>query len=117
MWPLLQRLLDDPSPPQPKGPRRMDRRRVFHGLIVGLRTGGQGTRLPAAFGDDSPMPRHCQRWGPCGLFARLWAVRSEAGEDWEGVDWEGQAADTMLGTARMGGAWVGRTPTARGQKG
>jgi putative transposase len=51
------------------------------------------------------------------MFARMWAVLGEACEDLDGVDWEWQAADSMMGKARMGGALVDRNLTDRGEKG
>ena len=117
VWPIIQRILDEHSPPKPKGHRRVDLRRVFNGIIFRLRTGCQWNRLPEAFGDDSTVHRHFQRWCHCGIFARMWAVLIEACEDLDGVDWEWQAADTMMGKARMGGDLVGRNPPDRGKKG
>ena len=117
VWPIIQRILDEQSPPKPKGHRRVDLRRVLNGIIFRLRTGCPGNRLPEVFGDDSPMHRQFQRWCQWGMFARLWAVLVEACEDLDGVDWEWQAADTMMGKARMGGDLVGRNPTDRGKKG
>jgi putative transposase len=110
-------MLDEPYPSKPKGHRRVDLRRVLNGIIFRLRTGCQWTRLPDAFGDDSTVQRHFQRWCQCGIFARMGAILVEAGDDLDGVDWEGQAADTMRGKARMGGDLVGRNPTDRGEKG
>ena len=117
VWPIIQRMLDKQYPPKPKGHRRVELRRVLNGIIFRLRTGCQWNRLPEAFGDDSTVPRHFQRWCQCGLFARMWAVLVQACEDLDGVDWEWQAADTMMGKARMGGDLVGRNPTDRGKKG
>lgn len=117
VWPIIQRILDEQYPPKPKGHRRVDLRRVLNGIIFRLRTGCQWNRLPEAFGDDSTVHRHFQRWCQCGIFARMWAVLVEACDDLDGVDWEWQAADTMMGKARMGGDLVGRNPTDRGKKG
>jgi hypothetical protein len=38
-----------------------------------------------------------------GLFERLWATLVTACEELGGVDWEWQAADGMMGKARLGG--------------
>jgi len=95
----------------------VDLRRVLNGVIVRLRTGCQWHRLPEAFGADRTVHRHVQRWCQCGLFARMCAVLVEACDGLDGVDWAWQAAETMMGKARMGGDVVGRTPTDRGNKG
>jgi putative transposase len=117
VWPMMQAILDEHYPPKPKGHRRVNLRRVLNGIIFRLRTGCQWNQLPAAFGDDSTVHRHFQRWCQQGLFERLWAVLVEACDELHGVDWQWQAADTAMGKARMGGDRVGRNPTDRGKKG
>ena len=117
VWPMMQLILDEYSPPQPKGHRRVDLRRVLNGIIFRLRTGCQWNRLPEAVGDDSTVHRHCQHWCQAGLFDRLWAVLVEACDALHGVDGEWQAADTAMGKARMGGDLVGCNPTDRGKQG
>jgi putative transposase len=89
----------------------------LNGIIFRLRTGCQWSRLPEALGDDSTVHRHFQRWCQAGIFDRLWAVLVEACDGLHGVEWQWQAADTTMGTARMGGDLVGRNPTDRGKKG
>jgi transposase len=117
VWPMLQTMLDEHDPAKPKGHRRVDLRRVLNGLLFRLRTGGPWHQLPTPFGADSTVPRHCQPWGHQGLFARLWAVLVQECAALNGVDWPWQAADTLMGKARLGGDLVGRHPTDRGNKG
>lgn len=117
VWPLIQTILDEQYPAKPKGHRRVDLRRVLNGIIFRLRTGCQWNQLPKPFGDDSTVHRHFQRWCQQGLFERIWAVLVQTCHELGGVDWQWQAADTMLGKARMGGDLVGRHPTDRGKKG
>jgi putative transposase len=117
VWPMVQTMLDEHDPPQPRGHRRVDLRRVLNGIIFRLHTGCQWNWLPAAFGDDSTVHRHFQRRCQRGIFARLWAVLVEACDELHRVDWQWQAADTAMGKARMGGDRVGRNPTDRGKKG
>jgi putative transposase len=95
----------------------VDLRRVLNGIVFRLRTGCQWNQLPRQFGDDSTVHRPFQRWCPQGLFARLRAVLVQECTALNGVDWPWQAADTMMGKARMGGDLVGRNPTDRGKKG
>ena len=117
VWPIMQTIVDEQYPRKPKGHRRVDLRRVLNGVIVRLRTGCQWNRLPEAFGDDSTVHRHFQRWCHQGIFERLWAVLVEACDELHGVAWQWQAADTAMGKARLGGDRVGRNPTDRGKKG
>ena len=117
VWPLIQTILDEHYPAKRQGHRRVDRRRVLHGMIFRVRTGCPWNQLPARFGDDSTVHRHCQQWCQRGIVARLWAVLVETCEALGGVDWPWQAADAAMGKARLGGDLVGRNPTDRGNKG
>lgn len=117
MWPTLQTILDEHDPAKPKGHRRADLRRVLNGILFRLRTGCQWNQLPTPFGDDSTVHRHFQHWCQQGLVARLWTVLVQHCAALNGVDWQWQAADTMMGKARMGGDLVGRHPTDRGKQG
>ena len=117
VWPMTQALLDERYPATRRGHRRVDLRRVLNGILFRLRTGCQWNQLPTQFGDASPGPRHFQPGCQQGLFARIWAMLIEACDELGGVDWPWQAADPMLGKARMGGDLVGRDPTDRGEKG
>ena len=115
VWPLLHTILDEHSLAKPTGQRRVDRRRVPNGSSVRVRPGCQGNQRPKRLGDDRTVHQHFQLWCPRGLLARIGAVLVESGDEWGG-DWAWQAADTAMGTARMGGDLVGRHPTDRGQQ-
>lgn len=117
VWPFIHTMLDEDSPAKPKGHRRMELRRVLHGIICRVRTGCHWHQLPTPLGDDSTGRRHCQRWCPRDILARLGAVLVESGDAWGGVDWPWQAADTARGNARLGGDLVGRHPTDGGKQG
>jgi putative transposase len=117
VWTMVEPILNDCYPAQPKGHRRVELRRVLNGIIFRLRTGCQWNKLPACFGDDSTVHRHFQQWCQRGIFARIWAILVEACDVLGGVDWQWQAADAAMGKARMGGDGVGRNPTDRGKKG
>jgi transposase len=114
---MLQTIWDEHDPMKPTGHRRGDLRRVMHGRLCRRRTGCQWNQLPKPFGDDSTGPRHVPHGCQQGLFEPLWAGLVDAGHEWGGVDWQWQAADPMMGQARMGGDLVGRHPTDRGQQG
>ncbi len=117
VWPMRQTILDEHYPAKPKGHRRVDLRRALNGILFRLRPGCQWNQLPTQFGDDSTVHRHFQPWCQQGLFAPRWAVLVQEGAALNGVDWPWQAADTMMGNARMGGDLVGRNPTDRGKRG
>jgi transposase len=117
LWTWIEPMRNACDPAQPKGPRRVELRRVWNGTICRLRTGGQWHQRPKPCGDDSPVHRHGQQGCQRGIMARLWAVLVEAGDELGGGDWPWQAADTAMGHARMGGDLVGRTPPDRGQQG
>src|SRR5918912_3090386 len=86
VWTRLAPLLQAYYPAQPKGHRRVDRRRALKGLIFRRRTGGPWHPRPQPVGDDSPVPRPFPPWCQGGLFARVGAVLGEAGDDVGGVD-------------------------------
>ena len=71
VWTLIAPLRNACYSAKPMGHRRVDRRPVLHGLIFRRRTGGPWHQRPKPYGDDSPVPRHCQPWahaasGPAG---------------------------------------------------
>ncbi len=110
LWDRIQSLLETEDPPKAKGRKRVDRRRVLDGIIFRLRTGCQWNHIPRVYGDDSTLHRCFQHWRALGLFEKLWALLVEECEELKAVAWEWQAADTMLGKARFGGAPLARTP-------
>jgi transposase len=116
-WTLLEPILDEDYPVKRKGHRRTDLRRALNDIIFRRRTGCPWHQLPKQSGDDSTVHRHFRRWCQRGLLARLWVVLVETCDALGGVNWSRQAADTALGTARMGGDLVGRHPTNPGNKG
>jgi len=71
VWVIIEQVLNDLYPSQPKGHRRVDLRRVLNGIIVRWRIGCQWNRLPACVGDDSTVHRHFQQWCQRGIFTRL----------------------------------------------
>ncbi len=115
VWPLVQTILDAHDPAKRTGLWRVDLRRVLHGIIFRLRTGGPWPQPPARFGDDRTVHRHVQPWCQGGIVAHLWAMVVETCDALGGVDWPWQAADAAMGNARRGVR--GRNPTDRGNKG
>jgi transposase len=115
VWPLIQTMLAAHNPAKCKGHRRVNLRRVLHGIIFRWRTGCQWHQLPAHLGDDTTVHRPCQPWCQRGSLARLGAVLVETCDALSGVDGQWQVA--AMGNARMGGDLGGRHPTDRGQKG
>ena len=109
-WAMAEAVLKEHDPPAEKGPERVDQRAVMDAVIFRLRTGCQWNRLPKEYPDDSTVHRHFQRWVERCVFRHLWAVIQEACEDLGGCDWEWQAADGMLGKARLGGRTWAPTP-------
>ncbi len=103
LWVVLAPLIAAVDPPKPTGRRRVDARAIFNAILFRMRSGCQWNQLPERFPDDSTVHRTFQRWVRLGLFARLWAVLLEQCAELGGVDWEWQAADGMMGQARLGG--------------
>jgi putative transposase len=110
LWAHIQPILAEVDPPKETGRPRVDARRTLDAVIFRMRSGCQWNQLPERFPDDSSVHRTFQRWVRAGVFERIWAVLIERCEELGGVDWEWQAADTMMGKARMGGTGLAPTP-------
>lgn len=104
LWAMVAPVLAELDPPKGTGRKRIDPRAALDGIIFRMRSGCQWNQLPQQFPDDSSVHRTFQRWRSLGVFAQLWRDLEEGCDDLGGVDWEWQAADGMLGKARMGGA-------------
>tara|TARA_B100001971_G_scaffold183812_1_gene182051 strand:+ start:74 stop:487 length:414 start_codon:yes stop_codon:yes gene_type:complete len=117
LWAQIRPILDASDPPKATGRPRVPLRLVLDTLIYRLRSGCQWNQLPQDLADDSTAHRTLQRWVALGIWDRLWATIQTACAELGGVDWAWQAADAMLGKARMGGDLVGPNPTDRGKGG
>lgn len=120
LWGRIEPIFLEDAPPPPKehgGRPRIDLRAAFNGVIFRPRSGCQWNRLPKQFGDDSSIHRWFQRWCRNGVFERIWAALVEECDDLGAVDWKWQAADGMLGKARLGGEKDGQEPDRSGQAG
>ncbi len=103
LWEVIAPILAEVDPPKTTGRPRVDARRTLDAILFRLRNGCQWNQFPERFPDDSSVHRTFQRWVRLGLFERLWATLVQACEELGGVDWEWQAADGMMGKARLGG--------------
>ena len=103
LWALIEPILAEADPPARTGRPRIAARDALDAIIYRLRSGVQWNQLPQEFPDDSSVHRTFQRWVALGLFDRVWAELVTRCEDLSGVEWEWQAADAMLGKARLGG--------------
>ena len=110
LWHVIAPLLAEVDPPKAKGRPRVDARRTLDALIFRMRSGCQWNQLPERFPDDSSVHRTFQRWVRLGVFARIWSTLLASCEELGGVDWEWQAADGMMGKARLGGTSLAATP-------
>lgn len=117
LWEKIESILDKYDPPKQTGRPREDRRHIIDGLIFRFRTGCQWNHIPQVYGDDSTIHRTFQHWQQIGLFERIWAMLVEECEELGKIDWQWQAADTVMGKARMGGDGIGPNPTDRAKNG
>lgn len=117
LWDLAHALIDELDPPKHFGRKPVEPRPILDALIFRLRTGCQWNHLPTEFPDDSTVHRRFQRWRSLGLFDRLWATLVEHCDELGAVQWEWQAADGVMGKARMGGDQIGPNPTDRAKPG
>ena len=110
LWARIELILNDVDPPQRRGRKRVDRRRVLDGIIFRLRTGCQWNHIPSVYGDDSTIHRCFTHWCRLGVFEQIWAALVDECDERQGVQWEWQAVDTAMGKARFGGAKSAPTP-------
>ena len=103
LWARIEPILLRHYPPAKTGRPRTDLRRVLDGIIFRLRSGVQWNQLPRELGDDSTTHRWFQRFVSDGVFTEIWAALAAECEQLGDLDWEWQAADGMMGKARMGG--------------
>ena len=109
LWASVEQVLAELDPPARYGPKRIDQRAAFDGVIFRIRGGLQWSQLPPVYGDDSSVHRTFQRWVERGVLHRLWAALVKDCEELGGVDWEWQSADCVMGKARHGGIRSDRT--------
>ena len=103
LWAEIEPILREHDPPKGTGRKRIDQRAALDAILFRLRSGCQWNQLPKEFPDDSSVHRTWQRWQQRGVFDGIWARLVAACDELGGVDWEWQAADGMLGKARLGG--------------
>jgi putative transposase len=103
VWARVEPILQRRYPVAKTGRPRTDLRRVLDGIIFRMRSGVQWNQLPRGFGDDSTVRRWFQRFVSDGVFVEIWAALARECEALGDLDWEWQAADGMMGKARMGG--------------
>ena len=103
LWAEIEPILREHDPPKGTGRQRIDQRAALDAILFRLRSGCQWNQLPKEFPDDSSVHRTLQRWQQRGVFDGIWARLVAACDELGGVDWEWQAADGMLGKARLGG--------------
>lgn len=110
LWNKIKPIIDQYDPPNHTGRKRIDLRAALDAIIFRMRSGCQWNQLPKDFPDDSSVHRTFQRWIQLGLLDRIWAVLIENCQELGGVDWQWQAADTVMGKARLGGIMSAQTP-------
>ena len=117
LWVRMEPLILEVDPPKETGRPRVNPRNVVDAIIFRIRTGCQWNHVPRVYGDDATLHRTFQHWVEVGLFPKIWALLVEECDDLGLVDWEWQAADGMMGKARLGGDAIGPNPTDRAKNG
>jgi transposase len=103
LWERIEPILLDRYPPARTGRPRADLRQVLNTIIYRMRSGVQWNKLPRELADDSTAHRWFQRFVEDGIFAEIWGELVLECDELGDVGWEWQAADAMMGKARMGG--------------
>lgn len=100
---LIEPTLRQLDPPKKTGRKRIDQRLALDGMIYQLRTGCQWNALPRTFGSDRSIHRTFQRWIRLGVLDEIWALLVDYCDGLDDVEWQWQAADGVMGKARVGG--------------
>jgi putative transposase len=103
LWDRIEPLLPRYRPVKQGGRPRVDRRRVFDGILYVLRTGCQWNAAPKEFGSSSTLHRYFQEWTNQGVFFRLWKEALRECDELEGIDWGWQSLDGAMTKAPLGG--------------
>ena len=103
LWERVEPLLPKYRPGKRGGRPRVDRRRVFDGILYVLRTGCQWNAAPSEFGSSSTLHRYFQEWTNQGVFFRLWKEALREYDALEGIDWGWQSLDGAMTKAPLGG--------------
>jgi transposase len=103
LWDRVEPLLPKYRPGKQGGRPRVDRRRVFDGILYVLRTGCQWNSAPSEFGSSSTLHRYFQEWTEQGVFFRLWKGALWEYDALEGIDWGWQSLDGAMTKAPLGG--------------
>jgi transposase len=85
------------------GPRRLDDRRVFAGIVYRLRTGCQWDAIPSEFGSGSTCYRRFVEWTQADVFEKLHAEALCYYHEKCGLDLEWASLDSASVKAPKGG--------------
>ena len=108
-WQRIARFFPPAGHRRTRGRPRQDPHRILNGILYQLRSGCQWNHLPAEFGSDSTVHRWFQSFVRDGVFETIWAALVDHCDSLGGVQWQWQAADGVLGKARMGGTKSAKT--------
>lgn len=103
LWDRVEPLLPRYRVSKLGGRPRVDRRRVFDGILFVLRTGCQWNAAPSEFGSSSSLHRYFQEWTNQGVFYRLWKEALREYDELQGIDWGWQSLDGAMTKAPLGG--------------
>jgi transposase len=85
------------------GPRRLDARRAFAGIVYRLRTGCQWDAIPSEFGSGSTCYRRFVEWTDAGVFEKIYAEALCYYAEKVGLDLEWCSMDSASVKAPKGG--------------
>ena len=116
LWERIEPVILQLDPPNGRGRKRVDQRKMLEGVIFRMRSSCQWNRLPKELGDDSTIHRTFQRWVERGVIEGIWAALIEECRELDGVDWEWQSVDCSMGKARFGGVLLDAIPRTAGRQ-
>ena len=76
-WTVIERLL----PPQGRGPKRQDDRKILNGIFYILRTGAPWRDLPERYGPRTTVYNRYNRWGERGVWRDIFEALAQECEE------------------------------------
>lgn len=110
LWDRIEPLLPRYRTSKFGGRPRVDRRRVFDGILFVLRTGCQWNSVPGEFGSSTTLHRYFHDWTRRGAFFRLRREALREYAELKGIDWGWQSLDGAMTKPPLGGKKNGPQP-------
>lgn len=115
-WQKIESLLPKFKRSAKGGPKPVDNRKVFEGILWVLRSGARWKYLPKQYSSASTGWRRLCDWEEEGVWERVWRSFVAELDDKGQLDWAETFPDDSFAPAKKRGACVGKTKRGKGTK-